>query len=508
MLRTVEDNKVLIQFKELILLTCGFSLETGREQSLIEGLSSRMAARGIDKAGAYHALLMRDKEELNDLVELLTVNETYFYREPEYLNLMADRLIQGLMTGRDNRPIRILSAGCSTGEEPYSIAMMLRERFGAESEGLFTITGVDIDSSVITDAKLGIYGKNSFRNLDQTIQERYFKPIGPGKFQVRDIIRKLVRFEVVNLLDNSYPQLMLMPDIIFYRNVSIYFPGPVQREIFNKLAGLLADGGCLLVGATETIHHNLGILTLVEQDSLFYYRKTSPVPLVIEERRRFDRQPATQPKTSGNFSRPTSSAVSPGTDLARTGADKKTISHHTKQTPVCGRNDTRELFDRALNFARNHQETEALAILDELIDQDGKFIKAHTLKGSLLLGASRFDEAGRVCTFVLGQDPLCLEAYLILGIIARQQGNNDDAFKRFREAIYLNASCWLAHFYTAEILFRLDAKLAKKSYETAARILEKGSLKEHGQAFFPLSVNAEQFTVICRHKLALLKEKI
>ena len=107
----------------------------------------------------------------------------------------------------------------------------------------------------------------------------------------------------------------------------------------------------------------------------------------------------------------------------------------------------------------------------------------------------------------MARDPLCLEAALILGIVARQQGNDDEAFRRFRQAAYLDASCWLAHFYSAEILFAQgDAKRARNGYETASRLLEKGAPGEHGQAIFQLSFNAEQFIVICRHKLSLLKE--
>ena len=170
--------------------------------------------------------------------------------------------------------------------------------------------------------------------------------------------------------------------------------------------------------------------------------------------------------------------------------------------------DVRISFDTAIELAHNKQHDEALALLDAIIEQDSTFEKAYCLKGSLLLSISRFDEAHSVCNAVLSRDSLCLEAYLMLGIIARQKGDEDDAIKRFREAIYLNASCWPAHFYTAEILFaKQDGKRARSSFETALRILEKGSLKEHGQAFFPLSFNAEQFIVICRHKLSLLAAK-
>lgn len=486
-------------FKELMLRTCGLSLEKEREQTLLTGLHQRMTSRGIDVPEAYYALLLRDSDELLQLVELLTVNETYFFREPDHLKLVSDKLLPELMAEHNNRPLRILSAGCSTGEEPYSIAMMLRDRYGADSERLFTITGIDIDSSAIAAARKGVYGKAAFRGMDKAILERHFEPAGPGSFRVMDAIRQQVGFEVVNLLGVSYPNGMHLPDIIFYRNVSIYFPQPVQREIFSRLAGLLNEGGCLLVGATETIHHDVGILSLTERDSIFYYRKTPP--LVFKDRRTANRNSTFPEQLRGG---PRKSGSVHGA-RQKPGQIQSPVGQVQRQPRSSVHEDLRERFDTALKFARNSQPNKALDILDDIVEHDNTFAKAYSLKGSLLLSESRFDEAHGVCDLLLSHDPLCLEAYLMLGIIARHKGSDDDAFRRFREAIYLDPSCWLAHFYTAEILFaQRDVNRARSSYEAAARILGKGSVKELGEAFFPLSFNAEQFIVVCRHKLSLL----
>jgi len=504
----IEEVVDLVPFKKLLLRTCGHSFEKEREQALSAGLCRRMAAVGIDMHETYLALLLHDQDETLRLTELLTVNETYFFREPEHLNLMINSLLPEFLAARIQRPVRILSAGCSTGEEPYSIAIMLRERFGAECERLFAITGVDIDSTVIAAAKQGVYGKGSFRGMDQSLFERYFEPCGSGSFQVRDTIRKLVGFEVVNLLEASYPQRMQLPDIILYRNVSIYFPVQVQREIFGKLAELLAEGGCLLVGATETYHHDIGILSLVEQDSLFFYRKTPT--LVIEERRTLSRYSLTPERPRGGSPQAVQGRLARSDPPRnRTQEGRPNPDKQCKDQPLSAMKlDVRERFDAAVELAHNKQHDKALAIVDAIIEQDSNFGKAFCLKGSLLLSTSRFDEAHIVCNTVLSKDPLCLEAYLMLGIIARQKGDDDDAIKRFREAIYLNASCWLAHFYSAEISYaQQDEKRARSTYEATVRILEKGSLQEHGQDFFPLSFNAEQFIVICRHKLSLLAPK-
>jgi chemotaxis protein methyltransferase CheR len=495
----------LTPYKELLLRTCGHSFENEREQALSAALCNRMAAREIDGHDAYLTLLSRDSEELPRLTELLTVNETYFFRESGHLNLMVDSLLPVLLTLRNQRPVRILSAGCSTGEEPYSIAIMLRERFGSESERLFTITGVDIDSNVIASAKQGIYGKGSFRGMDKIILERYFEPRDQGKFQVEDTIRKQVYFDVVNLLGTSYPQRMQSPDIILYRNVSIYFPGQVQREIFGKLAELLTEGGCLFVGASETIHHDIGILSLVKQNSLFFYRKTPKI--VFEERRTSSRYASTPERARCDSFQGAPGYATKSVVHQNRAQEERNLERPCNQPHSSMHLDIRERFDAAIELAHNKQHDEALAILDAIIDHDCTFVKAYCLKGSLLLSASRFDESLIVCNTALSRDPLCLEAYLMLGMIARQKGDDDDAIKRFREAIYLSASCWPAHFYTAEILFsQKDRKRARSCFEATVKILEKGSLHEHGQAFFPLSFNAEQFIVICRHKLLLLKE--
>ena len=502
----IDESMDLTLFKELLLRTCGHSFEKEREQALSEALRRRMAAVNIDAFEAYHSMILRDKDELLRLTELLTVNETYFFREPDHLNILVDTLLPQLMAASNQNPVRIVSAGCSTGEEPYTMAIMLRERYGAESERLFAITGVDIDSNVIASAKQGVYGKGSFRAMDQSLFERYFEPCGSDRFQISDTIRKQVVFEVVNLLEASYPQRMQLPDIIVYRNVSIYFPGQVQREIFGKLAELLAEGGCLLVGATETYHHDIGILSLVEQDSLFFYRKTPT--LLIEERRMSSRNISTPERSGVTAPR----AVPAYTARSKAGLNRphegNIHGRSPKKPPPSMQLDVRERFDAAIDLAHNKQPDKALAILDAIIEKDSNFGKAYCLKGSLLLSISRYNEAQIVCNTVLSRDPLCLEAYLMLGIIARQKGDDDDAVKRFREAIYLNASCWLAHFYSAEIGYaQRDEKRARSSYEAALRILEKGSLQEHGQEFFPLTFNAEQFIVICRHKLSLLAPK-
>lgn len=475
-------------FKTLILNSCGFSFESYRGKTLRSGLANRMDATGSSSLHDYLAILQRDHDEMDRLVELLTVNETYFFREPEYLNLLFNRLIPDIMAERSVGRIRITSAGCSTGEEPFSIAMMLYDRYGPDSHERFDVTGVDIDSAVISKALQGIYGKHSFRGVDSRCLDRHFESAGAGLFRIRESVRRMVSFQTVNLFSSVYPESMLNTDIILYRNVSIYFPGHVQEEIFRRLSGCLNTGGYMMVSATETLHHNLGILSLLEMDGLFVYRNMPPaVPADRRLKRRAEIQKEKPLKLKApGFSLSRRTAVEPG--------------------PKDSGSDVKRLFDDALEQVKANNQEKALSVIETIILENSCFTNAHALKASILINLHRLDEARKTCEQALTLDPLCLAASLMLGIIAHLKGENSDGLKRFREAIYLDSSCWPAHFYLAEITHIMgEKKRAAAAYRTALEILDRGTLAEQGTRYFPIVFNARQFQTVCRHKLGILK---
>jgi chemotaxis protein methyltransferase CheR len=470
-------------FKELLQRACGFGFTGDRERTLQDGLGQRMALRGAQDPGEYLAMLQLEPAELDGLVELLTVNETYFLREPEHLNLLVDRLVPERLAAHADL-VRILCAGCSTGEEPFSVAMLLQDRADPAAAARFALTGVDIDASAVAKARTATYGRYSFRGMDPGFEARHFEAAGPLEQRVKEPARGRVAFAVLNLLAPGLPPLGLQ-DLILYRNVSIYFPGPVQQEVFRRLAGLLKPGGYLLVGAGETLVHDVGILRLVERDGLFVFRKDGGI----------DRPERRLPR---------------GTPLPRPGPRTATRPAFSPRpaavaAPVPGA--TRRRFDDALQCARSRREPEALAILDTLLAGDPGHVRAHTLRASVLMALARPREARSACEAALALDPFGSEACLMLGLIARQDGDAPAALNRLREAIYLDASCWLAHYHQAELLAaRGERSRARTGYETALRILAGPGQGTPGQGLFPLSCNAEEFATLCRHKLARLQE--
>ncbi len=491
-------------FKKLLLEVCGFCFENEREAVLKAGLKRRMSSRKVESGAEYLGLVAREPDEMLRLVELLTVNETYFLREPDHLRLLTQVLIPEIQAKRPHGPVTMVSAGCSTGEEPYSLAMLLRDLHGEDSAGLFRITGVDIDETVLAGARRGVYGKHSFRGLDPSCLERHFEPSCDGGWRLKPEVRRLVSFESVNLRAPEYPPFMRDLDIILYRNVSIYFPEQVQKEIFRRLAACLNEGGYLLLGATETLPHDIGLLTLREKDRLYVYHKPPGDP--FNGRRK---------PVSARGAQPGADRRAQGTtDKARPGPGQRApqarpSSASSPAPPLASpisMAKVRDLLTEALRLAKDGLEGQAQALVDDLLARDGSLAAAHCLKASILMNGLRPDEAKKACRQALSLDPNRQEASLMLGLIALQEGETEEAVRLLREAVYLDPTCWLGQFHLAEIMFaQAEKKRARGGYETALRLLTSDLSGEGRQRFFPLSYNPAPYMTVCRHKLALLK---
>ncbi|MBF0506380.1 MAG: hypothetical protein HQL09_06050 [Nitrospirae bacterium] len=480
-------------FNNLIKERCGLCFNGVRAPILEDSIRKRMSQTGAESCAKYFNRIVDSRDEFCQLVNLLTVNETYFFREPSHLDLLVTRILPELLAvKKPEGRINIVSAGCSTGEEPYSIVIRLMEKYGSGVQNLVSVTGFDIDSYALAVARKGVYGVHSFRGFPDDLREKYFERTGESNYKVRDVVRNRVEFVELNLLSEAYPDKLRGADIIFYRNVSIYFEPETQKNIFRNLAGMLNENGYLLVGSAETLSHDIGVLSLVEMDGLFLYRKKIEIEIV--ERRKAPLRGGTRSNTdffSSQLRRVPSSPL-PASGLS--GERRK---------------DSHQLFDEALGYAKTKRYDDALRCLDDLMDQDQAFIGAYTLKSGVLINLKRLDEAEHVCGQSIEMDQWCLEGYLLLGLIARIKSDDETALKRFKEALYIQSSCWLAHFYLAEIYrSRDEAAAACREYEIVVKLLRKGDIKDHGLVFFPLAFPADQITHLCNHNLAQLQKRV
>jgi chemotaxis protein methyltransferase CheR len=215
----------------------------------------RMSATGSGSFASYFARLRTDvRGEVEQFVNAFTVNETYFYREDHQLKcLTSDLLAHRLSNKKRGEAIRIWSVPCSTGEEPYSVAMWLLENWPLVDEHEIEIIGSDIDTRVLEEARAGVFGKRALMRLSPYLIEKYFTLLDEEKWQILDDLRNSVEFSVVNLIQPEQTRPQGRFDVIFCRNVLIYFDDTSRRIAAENLYENLAPGGFICLGHTESM---------------------------------------------------------------------------------------------------------------------------------------------------------------------------------------------------------------------------------------------------------------
>ena len=218
-------------------------------------LSPRARELNFDSFQKYFYFLQYDPRadaEYDQIFDLITTNETYFFREPAQLQAFVEEIVPDLMARKPVKKIRIWSAGCSSGEEAYSIAMLLQEA-GWYEHAHFEIFASDINQQVLAKARKGHYRENAFRATQPLMREKYFTREADGGWRIRDEIRNRVSFGRLNLYDESRVSLLGHLDVVFCRNVIIYFDDNSKKVVVNNFYNRLIDGGYLLLGHSESL---------------------------------------------------------------------------------------------------------------------------------------------------------------------------------------------------------------------------------------------------------------
>jgi chemotaxis protein methyltransferase CheR len=253
------SDQEFTHFQRFIFDAAGISLSPAKKALVCGRLAKRLEARRLDSYGAYFSLVANgsDAAETQLAIDLLTTNETYFYREPRHFELLAKEAggAAGKEPGarsRAGQPFRVWSAASSTGEEAYTIAMVLHECMDGRP---FEVVGTDISTRVVARARTGHYSEQRGRQIPPAIRKRYcLKGLGPqaGTFLVERALRQHVRFEHANL-NAPLPDLGAF-DAVFLRNVMIYFNGETKRQVVTRVLAQLKPGGVLFVGHSESLH--------------------------------------------------------------------------------------------------------------------------------------------------------------------------------------------------------------------------------------------------------------
>jgi chemotaxis protein methyltransferase CheR len=245
------------RLRELVHARTGIALSDAKRELVYGRLARRLRKLKLASFAEYCELVERaGSEELEELTNAITTNLTAFFRENYHFEqLAAEALPQAESARSATRRLRLWSAGCSTGEEPYSLAVVVRETLAHLNHWDIKLLATDIDSKVVATAAEGVYGEERFKGVSaERVRDWFPQAAGrPGFLEASAGLKALITFKQLNLLD-TWP--MKGPfDIIFCRNVVIYFDKATQRRLFDRMADLQGPGGWLFIGHSENLHH-------------------------------------------------------------------------------------------------------------------------------------------------------------------------------------------------------------------------------------------------------------
>lgn len=248
------------RLRDLVYQQTGIVLGSEKRTMLEGRIRRRLRELNLSSFGSYCDYLFSHqglKDELVSFIDVVTTNKTDFFREPRHFEFLASKALPELSAGMlAGRPLSIWSAGCSTGEEPYTLAMVLSEYALAHATFRFRILATDVSTQVLRKAALGIYTSDDVEPVPPALRRRYLmrgRESGSTRVRVIPELRRLVEFQRLNFMEPDYGPVK-KAHVIFCRNVLIYFDRPTQEELLQKLCLHLLPGGYLFVGHAETLH--------------------------------------------------------------------------------------------------------------------------------------------------------------------------------------------------------------------------------------------------------------
>jgi chemotaxis protein methyltransferase CheR len=263
-------------FRDFFNRRTGIYFEDTKRYFVDRRLEARIAATGQTTCREYLSFvqLQPSQAELQTLVNAMTVNETYFYREDYQLKTMVDEVMDDVLRRKGtSRPLRIWSMPCSTGEEPYSIGIYLLENWPRIAEVDVEIVGSDINSEVVESCKRGVYTPYALRALSPALIKKYFTRLSDQEYRISEDLRGAVRFTVVNLTDSEQTRRFRDYDLVFCRNLLIYFDDAKRREAIENLYGVLNPGGYLFLGHSESMSRMSALFHVASAASFLVYQK-------------------------------------------------------------------------------------------------------------------------------------------------------------------------------------------------------------------------------------------
>lgn len=251
------------KFKKDVFALTSIDLNAYKEKQMRRRINTLITKNKLDDYDEYIRLIKRDKEKFDQFVNFLTINVSEFYRNPEQWKFLDEEVFPELIQ-TFGRHLKIWSAACSTGDEPYSLVMALSKHVPLTN---IHIIATDIDKQVLDKARLGLYNEKSIASVPEEFKKRYFTKVG-NSYKIADEIKRCVEFKQHNLLKDPYPRDL---NLIVCRNVVIYFTEEAKDEIYKKFHDSLKQNGMLFIGSTEQIM-NYKEFDFIRKQSFFFQK--------------------------------------------------------------------------------------------------------------------------------------------------------------------------------------------------------------------------------------------
>lgn len=412
---TMRTAELLEAVSHSVAAKLGLHYPPERWADLERGLGGAAKELGRASVEAYARELASgefDQTQIDSLAGQLTIGETYFMRDPKAFEALESHILPALIQERrgGTKMLRIWSAGCCTGEEAYSIAFVLRRTIPDIDDWRVTVLATDLNPKFLHKAAQGIYGQWSFRGVSEADRSAFTRRSAEGKFEVLPVIRKMVTFGALNLVEDGYPSLTTNTqamDIIFCRNVMMYFSPEQVRKVVAGLNHSLMEGGWLFVNASEASQQTFAEFSPAGFAGTAIYRKGAPPARVSVA------APPTVVKAPAKLVTPPVIHVSQPREPVAPPPD------HAAEA-------------RRLANAGDH--AAALAACDRAIEQDRLVASSHYLRGVILQEQNAVPEAIQAIKHALYLDHDFVVAHFMLGNLMLREGRRYDAVRCFDNA--------------------------------------------------------------------------
>ena len=421
--------------------TAGLVFDDTRRDSLGYALGERLPRTEYVEVGPYldHVMSKDGAEERQELLDEVTIPETYFFRNPPQIRALGRQVLPELIRANaETKRLVIWSAGCSTGEEPYTVAMLLLELIPDHKDWDIRIVATDVSQRALAAARRGRYGQRSVQLADAERVGRFFD-LERGDYVVKPEVRALVQFRHHNLVTDPSPFLSREIDLVLCRNVTIYFNRETTRGLMERFHRSLTDGGYLFLGHAETLWQITDAFKLVTLGDAFVYRRIDP------------------PKVERKIGLGSLRAFGWRTDKV------EVPEQPAPADPVL----LPSLLSRLQVPVRPAEAPTAVVSAPADYQPSLQLVHAE-------LAAGRYVLAAEMAESLAARDPLLAEAHYLRGMALCNQGRDRDALDSLRKAVFLDPDAGFAHFLLAGALARLgEGSAAARAYRAAADTLGK-----------------------------------